>query len=65
MSELEIDGVLIAGAEKHNFVIISADSISSASGIRKLDSALSQLLSHQRPAHILLETSGAAIPYPG
>ncbi|KGT86541.1 cobalamin biosynthesis protein CobW [Erwinia typographi] len=69
MSELDVDGVLIAntdivGAEKHNFVTISADSISSSSGIQKLDSALCQLLSRQRPAHILLETSGSSHPLP-
>ncbi|MFE8100835.1 GTP-binding protein [Brenneria goodwinii] len=69
MSELDIDGVLIAGTEivgskQHNFVTISADSISSASGIQKLDAALKQLLSHPRPAHILLETSGSSHPLP-
>ncbi|MFK3705482.1 G3E family GTPase [Raoultella sp. BIGb0138] len=69
MSELDIDGVLIAGtdivgADRHNFVTISADSISSASGIQKLDAALKQLLSHRRPAHILLETSGSSHPLP-
>ncbi|PWC20509.1 cobalamin biosynthesis protein CobW, partial [Brenneria roseae subsp. roseae] len=69
MSELDVDGVLIAnteivGAEKHNFVTISADSISSASGIQKLDTALNQLLSYQQPAHILLETSGSSHPLP-
>lgn len=69
MSELDVDSVLIAGtgivgAEKHNFVAIAADSISSSSGIQKLDSALNQLLSQQQPAHILLETSGSSHPLP-
>ncbi len=45
MSELDVDGVLIANTEivdaaSNNFVSISADSISSRSGIQKLDSAL-------------------------
>ncbi len=69
MSELDVDGVLIANTEivdvkKHNFVTVSADSISSASGIKKLDSALNTLLVHQRPDHILLETSGSSHPLP-
>ena len=49
MSELDVDGVLIANTEivdaaSNNFVSISADSISSRSGIQKLDSALKNLL---------------------
>lgn len=69
MSELDVDGVLIAntevvGAEKRNFVTIAADSISSASGIRKLDAALNTLLARRRPDLILLETSGGSHPLP-
>ena len=59
MSDLDVDGVLIANTEivsraQHNFVTISADSISSPGGIRRLDAALDKLLVHRRPAHILL-----------
>lgn len=69
MSDLDVDGVLIASTEivsqaQHNFVTISADSISSPRGIRRLDAALEALLSRQRPAHILLETSGSSHPLP-
>lgn len=69
MSELDVDGVLIANTEivnasRHNFVTLSADSISSRSGIEKLDAALSQMLEHHCPDLILLETSGSSHPLP-
>lgn len=69
MSELDIDGVLIAnmalvGREQHNFVTISADSISSHSGIMKLAAALETLIMQRRPDHIFLETSGSSHPLP-
>lgn len=65
MSELDIDGVLIAnteivGREQHNFITVSADSISSHSGIVRLADALEALVAHQRPDHIFLETSGSS-----
>ncbi|MBO0639795.1 CobW family GTP-binding protein [Pantoea agglomerans] len=68
MSELDVDGVLIANTElvdacKHNFFTFSADSISSASGIAKLDDALQQILACH-PDLILLETSGSSHPLP-
>ncbi|MEN5018627.1 GTP-binding protein [Erwinia sp. Eh17-17] len=69
MSELDIDGVLIAnteivGREQHNFITVSADSISSHSGIVRLADALEALVAHQRPDHIFLETSGSSHPLP-
>lgn len=69
MSELDVDGVLIANTEVvkaslHNFVTLSADSISSPGGIEKLNAALSQMLMHYRPDMILLETSGSSHPLP-
>ena len=69
MSELDVDGVLIANteivsSEDNNFVSISADSISSESGIKKLDHALQHLLSHRQPELILIETSGSSHPLP-
>lgn len=69
MSELDVDGVLIANTEivsasKHNFVAIAADNISSASGIEKLDAAIKELLTHQKPDLVLLETSGSSHPLP-
>ncbi len=69
MSELDVDGVLIANTEivdaaSNNFVSISADSISSRSGIQKLDSALKNLLETRSPDFILLETSGSSHPLP-
>ena len=69
MSELDVDGVLIANTElvnasKHHFITVSADSISSASGIAKLDDALQQILAHHHPDMILLETSGSSHPLP-
>ena len=69
MSELDVDGVLIANTEivntsKHNFITLSADSISSRSGIAKLDAALTPMLANHRPDIILLETSGSSHPLP-
>nr|QTX14870.1 hypothetical protein [Klebsiella pneumoniae] len=70
MSELDVDGVLIANTEivdaaSNNFVSISADSISSRSGIQKLDSALKNLLEKNGlRIFILLETSGSSHPLP-
>ncbi len=69
MSELDVDGVLIANTEivsasKQNFVTLSAESISSASGIRKFDQALTTLLAQQQPDYILMETSGSSHPLP-
>ncbi|WP_455815152.1 CobW family GTP-binding protein [Pseudomonas graminis] len=69
MSELDIDGVLIAnteivGREKHNFITLSADSISSPSGIAKLSTALDELIAQHRPDHLFLETSGSSHPLP-
>jgi len=69
MSELDVDGVLIANTEivntsKHNFITLSADSISSRSGIEKLHAALTPLLGAHRPDMILLETSGSSHPLP-
>jgi len=69
MSELDIDGVLIAnteivGREKHNFITVSADSISSPGGIEKLAIALDELIAQHRPDHLFLETSGSSHPLP-
>lgn len=69
MSELDVDGVLIANTElvnasRHNFFTVSADSISSPSGIAKLDNALEQILAHHQPDMVLLETSGSSHPLP-
>ncbi|MFG1172609.1 CobW family GTP-binding protein [Erwiniaceae bacterium CAU 1747] len=68
MSELDVDGVLIANTElvaqqRQNFISISADSISSPTGVKKLSQALEQLADRQ-PDMILLETSGSSHPLP-
>ena len=67
MSELDIDGVLVASTEvvsteQHTFVAIANDSISSRSGIAKLDAALDRILAARTPDLILLETSGSSHP---
>lgn len=69
MSALDVDGVLIANTEivataSNNLVSISADNISSRSGIQKLDSALKNLLEKRPADFILLETSGSSHPLP-
>lgn len=68
MSELDVDGVLIAntelvGQQRQNFISISADSISSPTGVSKLAQSLEQLADRQ-PDLILLETSGSSHPLP-
>lgn len=69
MSVLDVDGAIIANTEmvstvNNNFVSISADSISSESGIKKLDKALKQFMAQRIPEIILLETSGSSHPLP-
>lgn len=68
MSALDVDGVLIGNtgiaSRENRFISLSADSISSVSGIQKLEQALQRLASGNRPAHILLETSGSSHPLP-
>lgn len=68
MSELDVDGVLIAntelvGQQRQNFISISAVSISSPTGVNKLAQALEQFAANQ-PDMILLETSGSSHPLP-
>ncbi|TKI02855.1 CobW family GTP-binding protein [Martelella alba] len=69
MSELDVDGVLVSSTEivnsaDNNFVSITADSISSESGIEKLHNALNHLLEHGLPKLIFIETSGSSHPLP-
>jgi len=69
MSELDVDGILVANTEivdaaSNNFISISGDSISSKSGIQTLDSALKKLPESPSPDFILLETSGSSHPLP-
>nr|WP_286497428.1 GTP-binding protein [Klebsiella pneumoniae] len=70
MSELDVDGVLIANTEivdaaSNNFVSISADSISSRSGIQKLDSALKTCSKHGLRILFYWKRQAAAILFPG
>ncbi|QFT10144.1 GTP-binding protein [Vibrio sp. THAF190c] len=69
MSELDVDGVLIANTdvvneEQGNFVTISGDSVSSPSGLVELEQALIQLCEEQKPSWIVIETSGSSHPLP-
>ncbi|KAA9001792.1 cobalamin biosynthesis protein CobW [Affinibrenneria salicis] len=69
MSELDVDGVLVAnneraGAGRKNIVSISGVNISSRAGLARLEQAFDQLLRDARPAHIVLETSGSSHPLP-
>ncbi|MDN3685075.1 GTP-binding protein [Vibrio sinaloensis] len=69
MSELDVDGVLIANTdavhkEQGNFVTISGESISSPSGIKQLDQSLKSLCLEQTPSWIVIETSGSSHPLP-
>jgi len=69
MSQLDIDGVLIAntdivGQDQNNFVTISGDSLSSSRGIKKMDKAINELLYNQQPELLIIETSGSSHPLP-
>ncbi|WP_245688451.1 CobW family GTP-binding protein [Vibrio sonorensis] len=69
MSELDVDGVLIANTDvvseaEGNFITISGDSISSPEGVKKIDAALSKLAKENMPPWVLIETSGSSHPLP-
>lgn len=69
MSELDIDGELVANTEvveekNHNLVTIYSCVISSKKGIQELSKALTKILSNHQPNLILIETSGSGHPMP-
>ena len=69
MSELDVDGELIAsteGVEENDFMLESIHScvLSSKKGLEKLDQALKKLLLTQHPDLIIIETSGSCHPMP-
>ena len=69
MSELDVDGVLIANTdavseEQGNLFRFSGESISNSSGIEKLDGVLRRLPTDQSPDWIVIETSGSSHPLP-
>jgi G3E family GTPase len=69
MSELDVDGELIANTEiveSNSDILESINScvLSSRKGIKKLDKSIKKLLSHQNPKLIIIETSGSCHPMP-
>ena len=69
MSELDVDGVLLANTDvveenKNILESIHACVLSSIKGIEKLDEALEKLLLNQTPELIIIETSGSSHPMP-
>ena len=69
MSELDIDGELIANTEiveedQKIMESISSDVLSSKNGIKKLDKSINNLLSKNAPEIIFIETSGSCHPMP-
>lgn len=69
MSELDVDGELIAGTEAveddHQIMeSIHGYVLSSKKGLELLDQALQKLLSTQNPELIIIETSGSCHPLP-
>ncbi|MEM9555292.1 MAG: GTP-binding protein [Acidobacteriota bacterium] len=69
MSELDVDGELIAntevlGNEDHRFRSIHSCILSSKKGIEKLSQALAEMLSNHQPDLLLIETSGSCHPMP-
>jgi G3E family GTPase len=69
MSELDIDGELIANTEaveenKNIMESIHSCVLSSEKGIEKLDKAIQKLLLNQNPKLIIIETSGSCHPMP-
>lgn len=69
MSELDVDGELIANTEiveenSHIMESIPSCVLSSKKGIQKLDESIKKLLSNQSPNLIIIETSGSCHPLP-
>ena len=69
MSELDVDGVIVARTDFFEDNLTGLQSIhdcvlSSAEGIAKLDTALDEILAHSRPELIIVETSGSCHPMP-
>ncbi|MEM7298508.1 MAG: GTP-binding protein [Bacteroidota bacterium] len=69
MSELDVDGELIAHTEivakkDHNFESIYSCVLSSKKGIERLSQVLTDMLSKNQPDLILIETSGSCHPMP-
>ncbi|SEB40116.1 GTPase, G3E family [Tenacibaculum sp. MAR_2009_124] len=69
MSELDVDGELIADTEivrkaDHNFESIHSCVLSSKKGIQKLEEVLKKMLSNHKPDLIIIETSGSCHPMP-
>ena len=69
MSELDVDGELIANTETvrqedNNFESIYSCVLSSKVGIKKLGQVLKKMLANHRPDLIIIETSGSCHPMP-
>ena len=69
MSELDVDGELLGNTDivednKRVLESISSCVLSSKKGIEKLDNAVHNLLKHQNPELIIIETSGSCHPMP-
>ncbi len=69
MSELDVDGELVANTEvveekDHNLISIHNCVISSKKGIEELQKALNTILSKHEPELIIIETSGSGHPMP-
>ncbi len=69
MSELDVDGELIANTEmveenEQIFESIPSCVLSSKKGIEALDQALNRLLARQTPQLVIIETSGSSHPMP-
>ncbi|MEM9941605.1 MAG: GTP-binding protein [Planctomycetota bacterium] len=69
MSELDVDGLLVAQTEffekdDPNFQTIHSCVLSSKTGIEKLDEALTKILKKGFPELLIIETSGSCHPMP-
>ena len=69
MSELDVDGVLVAnteivGSKEGNFASIHSCVLSSEDGLKKLNQALESMLSKHQPDLVIIETSGSCHPLP-
>jgi G3E family GTPase len=69
MSELDVDGELVANTEvveeeNHTLISIHNCIISSRKGIEELDKALKKIVSKHEPELIIIETSGSGHPMP-
>ena len=69
LNAFDVDGALVENVDvvdkkHHSLISIAGESLSTPTGIAKLDGAISTLLTHHTPQLLIIETSGSAHPLP-